>query len=190
MRTYALVATLVACLFGLLIAGCAQVDPQLQLAMSHRSVTSIEVELAPELQRGLLPWMTELSDEQKVQLVRERVKGSLASRIVSLPQGREPTILAVKITAIAIPDAYARTVGAMSGLNGTAKLLDEKSRTAVGGNLSPVQVIDGGFAGNGLIGMLTVAAVNAVKSATEDKLNTLSEAFAIMLVGQLASVTG
>lgn len=189
-----------------LVAGCAGEgpSPELRAAMPQRSVTSVEVVTASNMDSQFIPRLDGVSHAEQIKTVSHRIKGSISAKLRRLPQGRTPTKLVVTLTGVDVASNAGYALGALntnaskgvagggSYVQGTAKLVDAKTGAVVGSlgqiTVNDQSMLSGG--GSGTVG-LAIAAVavmaNAAVAAETERTEVLSDKFSDRVIEILGS---
>jgi len=199
-------AALMVVLAAGLVAGCAGEgpSPELRAAMPQRSVTSVEVVTASNMDSQFIPRLDGVSHAEQIKTVSHRIKGSISAKLRRLPQGRTPTKLVVTLTGVDVASNAGYALGALntnaskgvagggSYVQGTAKLVDAKTGAVVG-SLGQITVNDQSMrsgGGSGTVG-LAIAAVavmaNAAVAAETERTEVLSDKFSDRVIEILGS---
>lgn len=199
-------AALMVVLAAGLAAGCAGEgpSPELRAAMPQRSVTSVEVVTASNMDSQFIPRLDGVSHAEQIKTVSHRIKGSISAKLRRLPQGRTPTKLVVTLTGVDVASNAGYALGALntnaskgvagggSYVQGTAKLVDAKTGAVVGSlgqiTVNDQSMLSGG--GSGTVG-LAIAAVavmaNAAVAAETERTEVLSDKFSDRVIEILGS---
>jgi len=199
-------AALMVVLAAGLVAGCAGEgpSPELRAAMPQRSVTSVEVVTASNMDSQFIPRLDGVSHAEQIKTVSHRIKGSISAKLRRLPQGRTPTKLVVTLTGVDVASNAGYALGALntnaskgvagggSYVQGTAKLVDAKTGAVVGSlgqiTVNDQSMLSGG--GSGTVG-LAIAAVavmaNAAVAAETERTEVLSDKFSDRVIEILGS---
>jgi hypothetical protein len=163
----------------LAVAACAGGrPPDLVLALKRASVADVVVEVPPGIYDQFFAVdLAGVSDKDKAPAVAATVRKSLIANVMGKPGGSEKARLRVTLTGLWVGSSAGRVLGTGSRLSGSVRLESLGTGELIA-NLGTIEATDAAVRGSGNIGLVIALAANVVTAASQDRIETISNAFA------------